>query len=588
MKFLAAVFGLIALAVSSPLAAQTTWLQIEAQPNLNTALDRARAYAALFPDVEGYRLGNGWYGIALGPQDKDTAAARLLDLRRQNLIPNDSYLSVGESYGLRFWPVAAEDDLTGTPPLDPIEMAPLPDDGADAVAALPEATAPVLTPEETPEQARETEAALTEAERQSLQQALQWYGFYSGPLDGAFGRGTRASMAAWQAANGYDETGILTTTQRAALTGAFSADQAEFGYETVTEIESGIEITLPLGLVAFDRYDPPFVHFTEKNGSGLKVLLISEPGGKAGLVGLFDILQTLELVPMTGERGLNDTSFIIRGQNDQIETVAYAEAIGGNIKGYLISWNRADADRMARILPAIQSSFRSLGDKALDPGLVPLSDAMKRGLLSGLDVRHPRLSRSGFFIDSAGTVLTTIEAVQGCGRVVLERATEATVTFTDPATGIAVLTPNTPLAPQSSAGFSSAPSPLGSRITLSGYSYEDKLPAPVLTLGAVEDVTGLNGEPGLTRLSLSALPGDAGGPVLDAAGAVIGMLLPPDASGTKQLPEGVAFAASSSVLTDFLTAKGLSPSTQMNREPLTPNAMTVSSRGMTVLVSCWD
>ena len=90
-----------------PAAAQTTWLQIEAQPNLNTALDRARAYAALFPDVEGYQLGNGWYGIALGPQDKDTAAARLLDLRRQNLIPADSYMSLGDTYGQRFWPVGS-------------------------------------------------------------------------------------------------------------------------------------------------------------------------------------------------------------------------------------------------------------------------------------------------------------------------------------------------------------------------------------------------------------------------------------------------------------------------------------------------
>ncbi len=581
MKVLAAVCGLFALVLTSPLTAQTTWLQIEAQPNLNTALDRARAYAALFPDVEGFRLGNGWYGIALGPQEQDLAAARLLDLRRQNLIPADSYLSVGESYGQRFWPVGAN--------VDPVETAPLPEVSDPEVAALPEPEpAPIVEPDETPAQARTSEAALTETDRQALQEALKWYGFYQGALDGSFGRGTRASMAAWQVANGYEETGILTTPQRAALTGSFRTDQAEFGFQTVTEIESGIEITLPLGLVTFDHYDPPFVHFVEKDGSGLKVLLISEPGGKAGLAGLFDILQTLELVPMTGERGLDDTSFIIRGQNDTIETLAYAQAVGGNIKGYLISWNRADADRTARILPAIQASFRSLGDKALDPGMVPLSDAVKRGLLSGLDVRHPRLSRSGFFIDSAGTVLTTLQAVEGCGRIVLERTTEATIAFTDPATGIAVLTPKTPLAPQSVAGFANQPPRLGSRISLSGYSYEDKLPAPVLTLGALEDVQGLNGEPGLTRLTLSALPGDAGGPVLDAAGAVIGMLLPHDTGAARQLPEGVAFAASSSALTSLLAAKGLTPATATGAAPLTPDAMTANARGMTVLVSCWD
>ena len=585
MRVLAAVFGLCALLLTSPLSAQTTWLQIEAQPNLNTAMDRARAYAALFPDVEGYKLGNGWYGIALGPQDKDAAAARLLDLRRQNLIPADSYLALGDSYGQRFWPVGAE--TTAPVETAPVETAILPEVTEPAAEPVVEAV-PEPEPDESPGQSRDSEAALTGSERELLQEALKWYGFYDGALDGSFGRGTRASMAAWQVANGFEETGILTTRQRAALTDSFRADRAEFGFETVSEIESGIEITLPLGLIAFDRYDPPFVQYTEKAGSGLKVLLISEPGGKAGLAGLFDILQTLELVPTTGERGLDETSFLIRGRNDKIETVAYAQAVGGNIKGYLISWNLADADRMARILPAVQASFRSLGDNALDPGLVPLSDAVKRGLLAGLDVRHPRLSRSGFFIDAQGSVLTTLQAVEGCGRIVLERATEARVAFTDPTLGIAVLTPNAPLAPRAVAGFASQSPRPGARVSLSGYSYEDKLPAPVLTLGALEDTKGLNGEPGLTRLTLTALPGDAGGPVLDNSGAVIGMLLPGDPAAPRQLPDGVAFAASSAVLSATLTARGMSPTPATDNGPLTPDAMTAAARGMTVLVSCWD
>ena len=50
-------------------------LELEAD-DFRLALDRARAYAALFPDVEGYRLDSGWYGIALGPQDQANAAIR--------------------------------------------------------------------------------------------------------------------------------------------------------------------------------------------------------------------------------------------------------------------------------------------------------------------------------------------------------------------------------------------------------------------------------------------------------------------------------------------------------------------------------
>lgn len=586
MKRLGFLLGLFGLLAALPAAAQNAWLQIEAQPNLNTAMDRARAYAALFPDVEGYRLTNGWYGIALGPTSSDQAASRLLDLRRQNMIPSDSYLSDGATYGDRFWPVGQ--DITALPPDTPITEAPLTAEPAPAEAQPePAVQMPVIEPEETLQQSRAAEAALTSDERKLLQEALRWYGYYTGALDGAYGRGTRASFVAWQAANGYEETGILSTSQRNQLTGTYAADKAEFGFETVTETESGIEITLPLALIAFDHYEPPFVHYAPKANSGLKVLLISEPGGKAGLKGLYDVLQTLEIVPPTGDRALTEDNFTIRGRGDQIETLAYAAVSGGNIKGYIISWNLSDAERMTRILPAVQTSFRSLGDQALDPGLVPLSQAVKRGLLAGLDVRLPKYSRSGFFVSAQGTVLTTSEAVAKCGRVVIERNIEATVTHTNSALGIALLTPNTPLAPKYVASFA-AGARAGARVSLSGYSYEGKLPAPVITLGTLEDMQGLSGEPGLTRLSLSALPGDTGGPVLDASGNVLGMLLPPDTAAAKQLPDGVAFAASAAALTAALMAQGITALQASTTAPATPDALANAARGMTVLVSCWE
>ena len=198
------------------------------------------------------------------------------------------------------------------------------------------------------------------------------------------------------------------------------------------------------------------------------------------------------------------------------------------------------------------------------------------------------MSRSGFFIDAKGSVLTTLQAVETCGKIVLERTTEAQITFSDPASGIAVLAPNTPLAPKTFAAFAPAVARIGTLAALSGYSYEDKLPAPVVTNGTVEDIQGLNGESGLIRLTLAALPGDQGGPVLDATGAVMGMLLPADAKAAKQLPDGVTFAVSAAALAAVLTAKGLAPTTAAAADQATPDALAAAARGMTVLVSCWE
>lgn len=595
----------------------TIWLQIEAQPSPDVAEERARAYAALFPDVAGFATG-GWYAIALGPfTDRGAADARLRQLKAEGLVPRDSFVAFGRDYREPFWPAdlalpappapeGAPEAADAVGAADPAAIAALeapadqaaPDAAAEpapepaAEAAPEQVTEPAPAPEpvfveETPEEARAAEAQLSRPEREALQTALQWFGFYAARVDGAFGPGTRKSMAAWQEANGLEPTGILTTMQRETLVAAYDQAQAELGLTPVTEAEAGIEITLPMAMVEFDHYEPPFVHYREKAGSGVKVILISQPGDQSTLYGLYDILQTLEIVPLSGERSRSERSFTIDGRSDKLASHAYAELSKGLVKGYILSWNPADEERMTRVLAAMQSSFRSVGDKALDPGLVPLSEDSRKGLMSGLEVRRPALSRSGFYVDAAGTVATVAEAVEGCNRITLDLRTEASLVATDAGTGLALLKPVKPLSPPAVAQFLTGPGREGQEIAVSGYSYEDKLPAPSLTFGRLEEMKGLNGEAGLARLSLDALPGDAGGPVLDSAGTVIGMLLPRDDSGSRKLPTSVSYALQAATLGPRLTDAGLAPTASARTGALAPEDLNRLAEGMTVLVSCW-
>ena len=552
-------------------AQDQAWLQIEAQPTLTGAEDRARAYAAVFPDVAGFQIASGWYAIVLGPYALDAAAGRIFDLKRENMIPGDSFITDGSDHRQQYWPVGQ----IGTP--DPVIADP-------AVIAVD----PVDVPDETLREAKASEAELTRDGRKDLQTALGWYGFYTAAVDGSFGAGTRNSMAAWQDANGFEPTGVLTTLQRAALMGNYQADQAEFGFETIAEAEAGIEITLPMSLIQFDHYEPPFVHYTEKNGSGLRVFLISEPGDQSSLYGLYDILQTLEVVPAEGERLRGENDFTINAQSATVQSYAYAATAKGMVKGFMVVWDPAQADQMARILPVMKASFRSVGDKALDPGLVPMDDAARSGLLSGLEVKTPILSRSGFYVDAVGTVLTSVDAVGSCGRITIDTDIDASVTVTDAASGLAVLKPLQPLAPQAFARLQSSATRLGSEIAVAGYSYEAKLPAPVLSFGRLEENTGLNGETGIARLAIALLPGDAGGPVLDETGAVIGMALPAAVDGAKLLPDGVAFAASAATISSVLAKAGIASTANSQTTIVPPDALNAAALGMTVLVSCWQ
>ncbi|HEX9858591.1 MAG TPA: peptidoglycan-binding domain-containing protein, partial [Paracoccaceae bacterium] len=194
----AAVFS---VGFAAPSQAQDRiWLQIEAQPTLREAEERAHAYTGVFPDVAGFQLNSGWYAIALGPYAPETGLAKLADLKAERLVPADSFIADGRNYRQQYWPAGSAAGLTGVT-VAPVESAPLPDPEAAPLAALaPEPTPVIPTPvivEETPAQARRAEAALSGDDRRALQTALQWFGFYTSTIDGAFGPGTRKSMAAW-------------------------------------------------------------------------------------------------------------------------------------------------------------------------------------------------------------------------------------------------------------------------------------------------------------------------------------------------------------------------------------------------------
>lgn len=555
-----------------------SWVQIEAHPSLREAQDRARAYSNAFSDVNGFRLSGGWYALALGPYSQAQARARLLELRAAGLIPRDAYVSENSIYRQRFWPVGAN---------VPAPAQPAPETTQEAAPAQPSTEAPAqpVVPqvlEETPREARASERLLTRDERRGLQTALQWFGFYTSAIDGAFGRGTRASMARWQEFKGLDVTGVLTTRQRDILLEEYDAALTALGLETVDEDTAGITITMPAKLVNFEKYEYPFVHYAPKDGSGIRVLLISQAGDATTLAGLYEIMQTLEIVPLDGERRLRKSSFVLTGQNAELQSYTFAELTGGYVKGFTLAFPPERASDMARVIEIMRDSFTPT-EGALDPSFVD-AEAQAVDLLAGLELRRPKLSRSGFYVDGSGRVVTHAEAVQNCSRITLDDTVEANVTIA--ADGVALLEPKTSLSPLDFARFSTGPARLRSELAVSGYSYEGALDAPTLTYGRLADLKGLNGEAELHRLDLDALPGDLGGPVLTPSGAVAGMLVP-QGSGSRALPQGTQFALHSEVLAAFLSENGVTASASDTVSPVAPEDLVLAAADITVLVGCW-
>lgn len=560
------VFG-VAVAGDAARAQDQFYVQLSADQTLAEAEAKAAGYGNRFgTELNGFRL-NDLYVLALGPYERELAVQTLQTLLAERAVPRDSYITDGRNFGARFWP-------KGT-----IDSTALP----DLAAADPEPPR-----EETVAESRRSERALTRADRELVQTALQWEGFYDLGIDGAFGGGTRRAMAAYQAAMGFDETGVLTTRQRDALVTTYQDALTSVGLQMVRDAVAGIEMEMPMAKVAFDRYDPPFAHYDSDNGD-VKVLLISQRGTRATLAGLYDVMQTLEIVPTEGYRERKRDWFVLTGANDDIQSYTYAKHENGIIRGFTMTWRPEDAKLMKKIAEIMYASFDTIDDTVLDAAQAAAPSRDQRpDLLSGLQIRRPVRAGSGFFVSGDGVAVTALAAVQGCARVTLSDQYDAEVIAQDPELGLAVLRPTVALAPLGVARFADGVARLRAPVAVAGFSYEGTLGAPTLTLGSLTGLRGLNGEDALERLTVAVTPGDAGGPVLDETGSVLGMLLPRVEMAGRILPEGVAFSARAEAIVAALDQAGVQAATGAGAASLDPVDLQRIGTDMTVLVSCWD
>ncbi len=565
--YLVIAFVLSFLTAGSAMA-QNVWVQIEAHPSRADAEASANGYGLDIGPLQGYRLRSGWYALAIGPLAPSEAPTVLRQLRVTRQIPGDSYLVDGTTFREQFWPPAGSPQAAAQPTIT------LPD--------------PPEPGEETLAEARRSENLLTREERMELQTALAWQGHYTSAIDGSIGRGSRNAMAAWQAANGYEATGTMTTLQRRELVSAYRDVLAQIGMTPYVDTVAGIEIDLPLAMVEKDRYDPPFVHFNAKGDTRVQAVLISQRGGRDALGALYEVLQTLEIVPLDGDRRLTRNRFEISGANGDVLTDIHAEIAGDDIKGYMLVWPASgDLEQRDMVLARMAQSFRPVVGTVL-PEDFGAPSRQSVDLLSGLAIRRPEFTRTGFYVSADGAVLTSTGGVAICNRITLgpdDIPTE--IRATDEATGLALLRPTVALAPLATAAFDAEMPRIGDEIAVSGYSYGGRLMAPSLTFGTLEDVTGLNAEPEFRRLSLPAEAGDVGGPVVGSSGAVLGMLMPHE-QGARILPDGVHLAVGAEPLAAFLNQNGINPRTPELLASRAPEDLAAIAGDMTVLVNCWN
>ena len=520
-KFLRVI--IFALAPSFVLAQETGWIQIEAKQSLIQAEERAKEYAQELDDIAAHSLGSGWYAISMGPYPTPQAQAILNTLKSQGIVPRDSFVSNGQNYRQTVWiaqsAAAVETDADADLEAAEIDTPQPTEDPADAPA--------LQLPDETRAQALASERNLSRDEKRDLQMMLQWAGFYNSTLDGLFGRGTRASMADWQQANNFDPTGVLTTAQRAELRRQYMAVIAGLGLTQINDPQAGVSLKLPMERLEFSQYAAPLAHYRSRAQDIEQAFLISMDGDREDLSALYEVLQTLEIVPLDPDASKSRDEFVIRGETEDRFVYIQAALADDGIKGFGLVWPSANREQYGRLLSEMANSLiRTAGTLPAQLGQAVDADL---DTTFGLALRKPAFVRSGVFVSDTGRLLTLGQDLGQCDRLMIQGEIPATAAQ-QANSNMTVLTPQTPIAPMATAAPAARLPQPADAVYLASFPFGGVLSAASITLGQVETL--LPRPTGGTDLVLSIRAGDTdrGGAVLDRDGNLIGILGQTDGS----------------------------------------------------------
>lgn len=202
---------------------------------------------------------------------------------------------------------------------------------------------------------------------------------------------------------------------------------------------------------------------------------------------------------------------------------------------------------------------------------------------------------SGFVVGEPGRVLTSHHVVARCEGIRVRSGLEtarATLKAADSRSDLALLELSDPLATRPAALRRRPGAALGEQVLIAGYPLQGVLSREVHVLvGVVSALAGPRGDARLIQLGTRAQPGNSGGPVLDRAGRVIGVVagvLPPAEAvlaGAIGEPQ-ISFAIRGELMDSFLDRTGVRYRRTESAAALDTKTLARRAEAFTVLVEC--
>ena len=132
---------------------------------------------------------------------------------------------------------------------------------------------------------------------------------------------------------------------------------------------------------------------------------------------------------------------------------------------------------------------------------------------------------------------------------------------------------------------------LNEAVTAAGFPLQGAFSGIAITNGTVSRLSGLQGDTGQIQISAPIQPGNSGGPLVDSAGNVIGVVSGKlnalkVAGAIGDIPQNINFAIGGNILRAFLDAKGISYKEAGRGAELRGEQIAALASSFTVLIEC--
>jgi S1-C subfamily serine protease len=204
-------------------------------------------------------------------------------------------------------------------------------------------------------------------------------------------------------------------------------------------------------------------------------------------------------------------------------------------------------------------------------------------------------SGSGFVVSRAGDIVTNDHVIEGCRETKVVRGdkrTQVKVIAKDPGSDVAILRMSDPV--QEVARFRNIELPKpGESILVIGYPLQGLLTSDAsVTTGIISALAGVHNDKKQLQITAPVQPGNSGGPLVDASGNVIGVIVGKLnalklAQVTGTIPENVNFAVNAELARALLDKNGIKYETQEATEPLSTQVVAERALKFTLMVECY-